>query len=115
MIKKKLTVNIKKTKCTFINSDVNCVNAKFSINGNELEVVKHFEYLGMHIDDKLSMNKHIKVMMKKARCKLGMLYKIRRFFSCETSLLIYNVMIRPHLEYGDFIVETLSQTHIDKL
>ena len=101
--KNKLTVNIKKTKCMFINSDINCANAKLSISGNELEVVKHFQYLEMQIDYKLTMNKQVEVMMKKARCKLMMLYRIRRFISSETSLLIYKVIIRP-LGYGDFII-----------
>ena len=57
--KNKLTVNIKKMKCMFINSDVNLANAKLSINGNELEVVKHFQYLEMQIDYTLSINKHV--------------------------------------------------------
>ena len=113
--KNKLTVNIKKTKCMFINPRKTHVNAELSIHGTDLDIVNHFEYLGMLIDDKLSMCKHVDSMIKKARCKLGILYKIRKFISNETSLLIYKVMIRPHLEYGDFIVESSNQKQIDRL
>ena len=70
---------------------------------------------GMNLDDKLLLNRHVDTMIKKAKCKLGILYKIRKFISCETSLLIYKVMIRPHMEYGDFVVESSSKAHIDKL
>ena len=113
--KNKLTINIKKTKCMYINSHENQPNVKLSINDVELETVNHFEYLGMHIDNKLSMGKHVESILKKARCKLGILYKIRQFISCKTSLLIYKVMIRPHLEYGDFIIESSNVGNIDKL
>ena len=69
----------------------------------------------MQIDDKLQMNRYVENMYKKARCKLGILYKIRRFISYETSILLYKVMILPHLEYGDFIVGTANQKFINKL
>ena len=113
--KNKLTVNIKKTKCMFINSLNQTPNVVPMIKGNSLDVIKHFEYLGMQIDDKLQMNRHVENMYKKARCKLGILYKIRRFIGYQTSILLYKVMIRPHLEYGDFIVGTANQNFINKL
>ena len=111
----KLTVNIKKKKCMFINPGNDPATCNLNIHGTSLDVVRHFEYLGMSLDDELSMNKHVESMVKKARCKLGILYKIRKLITHETSLLIYKVMIRPHLEYGDFLVESSNQSNIDKL
>ena len=57
----KLTVNVKITKCLYINSD--------NIDNNALDAVNHFECLGMHIDNKLYVGKHFKIMMKKATRK----------------------------------------------
>ena len=111
----KLTVNVKKTKCMFINPWNHTPNVIPMIKGKCLEVIKHFEYLGMQIDDKLQMNKHVENMYKKARCKLGILYKIRKFIGYQTSLLLYKVMILPHMEYGDFIVDSANQKSISKL
>ena len=112
--KNKLTVNIKKTKCMFINfsNQTPCVVPK--IKGNSLDIVKHFEYLGMQIDDRLQMNKHVEIMYKKARCKLSILYKIRKFIGYQTAILLYKVMILPHMEYGDFIVDTANQSFVKK-
>ena len=111
----KLTVNIMKTKSMYINS----INARpvldLCIDGKPLGVVKQFEYLGMQIDDRLQLNKHVENKYKKSRCKLGILYKIRKFITCQTALLLYKVMIRPFMEYGDFIVDSALQTVIDKL
>ena len=63
--KNKLTVNIKKTKCMFINSLNQTPNVVPMIKGNSLDVIKHSEYLGMQIDDKLQMNRHVENMYKK--------------------------------------------------
>ena len=67
------------------------------------------------MDNMLQMNKHVETMYKKARSKLGILYRIRKFISCQTSLLLYKVMIRPYMEYGDFIVDSANQYYIDML
>ena len=113
--KNKLTVKIKKTKCMFINSQDDNTDLQLNSNGKDLEVVKCFEYLGIHIDNKLSMHKHMDSILKKARNKLGILYKICKFISTNTGLSIYKALIRPHLEYGDFIIDSSSKTSLDKL
>ena len=67
--------------------------SKLHISDVDLETVNCFEYLGMHIDNRLSMNKHVESMIKKTRCKLGILRKVRKFISKDTALLIYKVMM----------------------
>ena len=54
-------------------------------------------------------------MYKKARQKLGILYKIRKFIKSETALLLYKVVIGPHLEYWDFLIDSANQKCIDKI
>ena len=69
----------------------------------------------MKIDQNLNMNSQIESMYKNANKKLGILSKIRMFISCNTACRIYKTMIRPHLEYVDFIVESGSKKLISKL
>ena len=45
----------------------------------------------------------------------GILRKIRRYLSKVTATLIYKVMIRPHYDYGDYMIDSGSKTNIDKL
>ena len=99
----------------YINSGNVNPTSVLKIKDKALDVVKNFEYLGMHIYNRLQMNKHVETLYKKARCKLGILYKIRKCISCQTSLLLYKVMIRPHLEYGDFIIDSANQVLVDNL
>ena len=44
-----------------------------------------------------------------------MLYKIRGFISHDTSLLVYKTMIRPYMDYGDFVVDSAHISKVDKL
>ena len=67
----KLTINIKKTKCMNINSRSESSSAIISIDGIKLDEVHQFEYLGMKIDSKLEMNKHVDDMYVKAKAKLN--------------------------------------------
>ena len=96
-----------------IDSHENQQNVKLDID--RTETVKHFEYSGMHIDKMLSVGKQVESILKKARCKIGILFKIRKLISCETSYLMYKVMIRPHLGYGDFIIDLTTVAHVDEL
>ena len=69
----------------------------------------------MILDNKLSMNDHIDNMWKKANSKVGILSKIRRFISQKTAINIYKCMIRPHMDYIDFVVDSGTQDRIKKL
>ena len=84
------------------------------IDGKNLGRVSQYEYLGMIIHEKLLMDIQIELMYKKANKKLGMMSRIRRFISTNTAVKIYKTMIRPHLEYVDFIVESGSKSAVSK-
>ena len=68
----------------------------------------------MILDNKLCMAQQIDNMYKKANMKLGILRKIRRFVTERTAVSIYKAMIRPHMEYIDFIIESGSREKIEK-
>ena len=84
------------------------------IDGKNLGRVSQYEYLGMIIHEKLSMDVQIESMYKKANKKLGMMSRIRRFISTNTAVTNYKTMIRPHLEYVDFVVESGSKIAVSK-
>ena len=54
-------------------------------------------------------------MYKKANKKLGILSRIRMFITCKTAANIYKTMIRPLLEYVDFVIDSGSKCLISKL
>ena len=111
----KLTINEAKTKYMVVTSRKVIINTPIRISTHSLGRVKHYEYLGMIIDERLNMDKQVAGMYKKANKKLGILARIRIFITCETACKIYKTMIRPHLEYVDFIIESGSKIYVNKL
>ena len=47
--------------------------------GGKVSTVHQYEYLGMILDDKLTMNEYLDVIWKKTISKIGILAKIRSF------------------------------------
>ena len=111
----KLTINEEKTKYMVIRHTKAPSEPIFTVHGNKIGTVHQYEYLGFLMDDKLSMNEYLDVMWKKANSKLGILAKIRRFISEKTAVRIYKTMIRPHLDYMDFVVDSGSADRVQKL
>ena len=81
----------------------------------KLSKIHVYEYLGVHIDDMLTMGSHIEKTCTSVQKKYGILCKIQRYVSEETALLVYKVMIRPHFDYGDYMIDSGTQNNIDKL
>ena len=111
----KLTINVKKTKSMFINPKKEVCNSNLQIHTENIDFVNSFEYLGIHIDHSLSMNNHVDSIYKKCTMKLSLLYKIRHFISQNTALSIFKSMIRPYMDYGDFIIDSAHSVRIDRL
>ena len=111
----KLTINVKKKKSMLIKSNAENVNLNLYIHDTKLDFVSRFEHLGIHIDKTLGMNNHIDSVYRKCMTKLVMLYKIRNFISRDIALLIYKTMIRPYMDYGDFMIDSAHSSKIEKL
>ena len=111
----KLTINREKTKFMLIKHTKVTGEAQINIGNYKIGTVSTYEYLGMILDDKLSMNDYLDKMWKTANAKIGIMAKIRRFITEKTAMKIYKCMIRPHLDYIDFVVESGSADRIKKL
>ena len=97
-------------------AQIDCtVDCNVNIGDSLLSRVHVYEYLGVHIDDKLNMNAQIDKVCKKVQQKHGILKKIRRFVTQGTALAIYKTMIRPHFDYGDCMIDSGCQNKIGKI
>ena len=113
----KMTINIGKTKFMIVtpSNSTYTVTKNLYIGCTKLSQVHTYEYLGVVIDDKLNMGAHIDKVCVNVQKKYGILRKIRRFISERTAILIYETMIRPHFDYGDYVIDSGTQEKIDKL
>lgn len=94
----KLKLNVGKTKSILINGDRNR-RLGLQIEGEAIEQVEEFKYLGILLDSKLKFTAHINYISKKIAKKVGFLRRIRRSVSTYTVITIYNTIVKPHFEY----------------
>ena len=69
------------------------------INNHEIERVRHFNFLGITIDEHMSWSMHIQKISNKISRNLGCLNRLKRFLPLSTLKLLYNSLILPHLQY----------------
>ena len=76
---------------------------KLLINGNPIEQVTNFNFLGITIDQNITWSDHItKISIKVARV-IGILSKLKHIFPRNILRTIYNSLIHPHLIYGLYL------------
>ena len=99
----KLSLNIPKTKFMLFHHkqrNIDSLIPNLSIDGNVIEYVTNFNFLGLILDENLSFDLHIQKISNKISRSLGTLNKLKRFLPQHTLLLLYNSLILPHLQYA---------------
>ena len=61
------------------------------------------KHLGMHLDEKLNFNTHIKEKIPKANKCIGIICKLANVLPRESLVTICKSFVRPHIDYGDII------------
>ena len=75
--------------------------ASLTLQGNHLERVECFKYLGLLLTPDLSWSTHVDSICSKARKLLGLLYrKYYQYAEPQILLQLYVSLVRPHLEYA---------------
>ena len=69
-------------------------------NGNQINEVQEFNFLGITIDQNMTWTPHIRKISIKILRVIGVLRKLKRIFPQHILRLIYNSLIHPHLIYG---------------
>ena len=72
-------------------------------NGNNLVQTDIQKHLGMLLDAKLSLLNHFKTVFEKTNEKVGLLRKLQLVLARSSLLIIYKLLVRPHLDYGNII------------
>ena len=104
----KLTVNTGKSQVLWSYSPrapLNIDNAALYLDGQALDVVTTFCYLGVTIDRYLGFGIHLKKRIDLVRTRLKQLKRIRRASDKKTTLQVYMSMVRSIMEYCSFIVD----------
>ena len=73
-----------------------------------------FNYLGVILDNCMSLSKHISKMRKTISHKLYLLNKIRPYLTEYANINLYKAMILPYFDYADIIYEATTSAQLKK-
>ena len=97
----KLSLNVKKTKFVIFSRKQKQIAAiTLSINGEDIEHVEHFNFLGIIMDEKLSRINHINMLSNKISKVISVMYKLKNVLPEYILLILYNALISSHLNCG---------------
>ena len=101
LLSNKLLLNVAKSKfMIFFKHPRTIPKLSISINGNPVEQVTNFNFLGITLDQNITWNNHIsKISIKVARV-IGIMNKLKHIFPHQILRTLYNSLIHPHLIYG---------------
>ena len=63
------------------------------------------KHLGIHLDEKLNFNHHVKEKITKAKKGSGVIKKLSNTLSRDALLTIYKSFVRPHLDCDNIIYD----------
>ena len=96
----KLSLNIEKTNYMLFSNSLDTLPSHVQINGINILQVDSTKFLGLHIDNDLSWRSHTNYLNKILSRNVGILYKLKNYFSGPILLNIYLTLISPYLNYG---------------
>ena len=65
-----------------------------------IEQVSQYKYLGLIIDNKLNWKAHIQYLKSKLSKALGLLFRVRRYLTKRSLLLLFHSLFNSHIQYG---------------
>ena len=71
-----------------------------ALNNNSVQCIKanSQKQLGIVLDDRLSFEEHLKMVLKKVNKTIGLLRKLNNILPGPALLTIYKDLVRPHLQ-----------------
>lgn len=103
----KLTINASKSKCMLFSGEPIRVHNELKTHINilihivTLETVSEYKYLGIILDERLSLVKHINYIVSTISNRLFTLKKIRQYINTDTALLLYKTVILSYYDIGE--------------
>ena len=69
------------------------------LNGNKIERVTQFNFLGLILQSNLSWNKHVNHISLKVSKTIGTLYRLKSVYPLKVLLTLYNTLMLPYFKY----------------
>lgn len=107
-----LSLNLTKTKVMVFGNKDTSSHPKLVVKGKTIEEVTSFKHLGVHIDNRLRWDVHIREMLSSCSSLCGILRKLSRFVPQHVLLTIYYSFIHSRYKYGIAAWGSSSNIHL---
>ena len=87
-------------KCMIFNKCRHLNPMQFAINNKDIDVVSHFNYLGIILDENISWKKHVATITNKLSKISGVLHRLTYIYPQNILETIYKSLFIPHINYG---------------
>ena len=119
----KLSVDVAKTNSLVIVSkkklkDIQCpltIKPSFAIRGEEISIIEHTIYLGVHVDQYMNWKNHINHVIKKISRALGMIRHAENFLPLTTLQTLYKSIVEPCFRFCCPVWGSCGVTALSKL
>ena len=91
------------------------IGPTLSIDNTSVERVASFCYLGVTLDENLTLKQHMGGIRKRGNYKVKQAHRIRDSIDDETALIIYKHCIMPTLEYCNFMLDSANNLDIKSI
>lgn len=89
--------------------------SSYSINNVPVQELMEIKDLGITIDRKLTFKSHINNVVNKAAQLLGFIKRNTKAFSFKTKILLFNALVRSHLEFASVIWNPSFSVHSQRI
>ena len=99
----KLSLNVSKTKYMIfhaLNKDLTRCIPTLVINGNIIERVRNFNFLGILFNENMSWKNHLNKLANKLAKISGVLNRVKRILPVNIMRTLYHSMVHSHMNYG---------------
>lgn len=79
--------------------NVSVINEKLVCNGNEIEKVSVFTYLGIQVDEHFTFKDHLAAVLTKISKSAGMITKLKRMLTPHLLTILINAYINSVTDY----------------
>ena len=112
----KMMVNPDKVQAIVLNKKrSNLTNTNFQVDNQAIKSVSSVEILGIHIDDKLNFNLHIREICKSAANQLNALIRLKQFLSFHAKEVLINSYIISNFNYCPLVWMFSSTQSLNKI
>ena len=101
LLSNKLSVNINKTSSIVFHTPNTPlpVSNNLYLRGKALNRVESLRFLGITVHEHLSWKPHMELLLQKIRINTAVVRRIQHYLNQEILLLLYNSMVKSHLQY----------------